>query len=163
MCPILKTCFESTRPPQSLKVSKYSGPQNPRAPPWRDAFLKRCEAKGVCFVQREGQKLSTARHFATSDTESLKECREMINPVLLAFQEKHGAVPLEDTGNFDEAGLDLTSNMSCAWHTDEALTRGATGSCKARGHSQGQQPPVAPDDAAGLSQRPATHARPAKG
>ena len=75
----------------------------------RDAFLKRCEAKGVCFVQREGQKLSTARHFATSDTESLKECREMINPVLLAFQEKHGAVPLEDTGNFDEAGLDLTS------------------------------------------------------
>ena len=36
----------------------------------RAAFLKRCEEKGVYFVQREGQRLSTTRHFATGDTES---------------------------------------------------------------------------------------------
>ena len=35
-----------------------------------ESFLARCRQKGVWFVAREGQKLSTQRHFATGDTAS---------------------------------------------------------------------------------------------
>jgi hypothetical protein len=81
-------------------------------------FKERCLARGVSFVLKGGRGLSKQRYW-NATPEVLNHYRDkVIGPALTEFQDAHGAITLDDVGNWDESGIDLcdfatTGNYWC--------------------------------------------------
>ena len=69
-------------------------------------FKERAKKAGICFILKNGRKLSRQRYF-NANAESLSAYAALINPQLREFQDRKGKLTLEDVGNWDECGVDL--------------------------------------------------------
>ena len=71
-----------------------------------EGFVDRAADRGVNFVLKNGRKLSVCRAKNACLSSLARYRDEVIGPALREFQE-HGALTLQDVGNFDEYQLDL--------------------------------------------------------
>jgi len=76
-----------------------------------EGVLRRARERGIRVVPKRGRKLAIQR-FINQTRSSLVAYAEMINPELMAFQDKHGKLRHELVGNWDETGIDLCAFAS---------------------------------------------------